>query len=433
MTLGFLGHLALAIVVTLAATHGMARLVRPAGQPPVVGEMIAGLLLGPSLLGALPGDPSKAIFTSQVTGVLKELAEIGVVLYLFLVGLELGVSGVSKRRGPLLGISLSSLALPFLLGVLLALHLYGAHDLVAGRIVSRTAFTLFLGTALATTALPVLSRILTDTGLDRSRLGSLAIACAAVMDVLGWILLALAVAVARSSGAAGFLRTVIEGVVFVAVLVVVVRPLLGWAISRQDPSRRPPLGFILLILAIVLGLAALSEAIGLHAFLGAVLFGAVYPRRRNPRSTSSLITTLRPVTVGAILPFYFLLPGLRIDLRHLGGGSLVELLLILAVACFGKLVGAGVAARACGFLWREASVMGTLMNTRGLIELVVLGVGVSAHVLDARLYGLMVVMALLTTMMTGPLLRVLLRPRPARLSCKGEAGVLMEGAGGFLR
>lgn len=408
-------RLMLAVALTLIATRGMARTVGYIRQPPVVGEIIAGLLLGPTLLGALPGNPSKVIFPSQVTGVLTSVAQIGIVLYLFLVGLDLDVEEGDAPGRSLVAISLSSLVLPFALGALLTIQLYGSHHVVAGKVVNPLAFTLFIGTALAMTALPVLARILTDTGLQRGRLGRLAIGCAAILDALGWILLALALAVASSTGVGALGRTLGEAAVLVAVLVLVVRPLLARQLARQAPSQRASVGYLLLVVAITFVSAEITKAIGLDLLLGAVLFGAVYPGRGNPASTRAIKATLTPVTVSALLPLYFLLPGLHVNLRHLGGtGGLLELALILLCACGGKFIGAAGATRACGYSWRDAAVMGTLMNTRGLIELVILNVGLAAHVLDSRLYGLMVVMALTTTMMTGPLLQLIHRPRLGR-------------------
>lgn len=396
-------HLALAILATLAATHGLGRMVRRIHQPPVVGELIAGLLLGPTLLGMLPGDPSRLIFPSQVTSILTTVGQIGVILYMFLVGLDLNTHAIAKRRRDVITISLSSLLVPFALGALLSIQLYGSHRFVAGHEVAPLAFILFTGTAMAMTAFPVLTRILRDTGLQDYGIGGLAISCAAIIDVLGWILLALAVAVASSTGATGLARMITEGVAFIVALLVLIRPLLTRLIAAQPSAR----WFLVVILAMVFASAAVTDAIGLHPLFGAVVFGAIYPRRRNPASTMTLDATLRPVTLWVILPFYFLAPGLHVNLREMLHGGLLQLALILAVACGGKLAGTMGAMRACGYNWHDATVMGTLMSTRGLIELVILSAGVSAHVLDAKLYGLMVVMALITTMTTGPILRLL--------------------------
>jgi Kef-type K+ transport system membrane component KefB len=400
-------HSALAILVTLAATHGLGRMVRRIHQPPVVGELIAGLLLGPTLLGALPGDPSRVIFPSQVTSILTTVGQIGVILYIFLVGLDLNTLGIARRGRDVITISLASLLVPLALGALLGAQLYSSHRLAAGHEVAPLAFVLFTGTAMAMTAFPVLARILRDTGLQRHAIGGLAISCAAIIDVLGWILLALALAVASSTGAKGLVLMVAEGAAFIVVLLVLIRPFLARLIARQPTSHGSAHWFLVVILAMMFASAAITDAIGLHPLFGALLFGAIYPRRRDPVSTMALDATLRPLTLWVILPFYFLVPGLHVNLREMLHGGLLQLALILAVACGGKLAGAVGATRARGYSWHDAAVMGTLMNTRGLIELVILSAGVSAHVLDAKLYGLMVVMALITTMTTGPSLRLL--------------------------
>jgi Kef-type K+ transport system membrane component KefB len=431
-------RLALAIVVTLVAAHGMGRAVRHIRQPPVIGEMLCGLVLGPTVLGALPGDPSKALFPPQVTDVLSTIGQVGVVAYVFLLGLNLSLRNISKSGSSVIKISMASLIVPFTLGAILGSQLYDSHQVVAGKVVEPVAFTLFMGTAFAMTAFPVLARILTDTGLHRDRLGGITIACAAVLDAFGWMMLAIAVAVATSKGSGGLVRTGVGAAAIVAALVLL-RPLVGRLVASQPVLRRPPAWFIVTILAMVGASAAATQAIGLHPLLGAVLFGALYPRRRNPITVAALDATLSPIAVSVLLPIFFLVPGLHIDLRHMGGGGVVELVLILLVACAGKYIGAGLASRASGYGWRESSVIATLMNTRGLIELVVLSVGYSEHVLDGELYGLMVVMTLFTTMMAGPILHAIYKPgltqaRPARtrgwLPARTSASVTGWEAGG---
>ncbi len=399
-------HLALAILVTFITTHRLGRLGRRIHQPPVVGELIAGLLLGPTLLGALPGDPSRVIFPSQVTSVLTTVGQIGIILYIFLVGLDLNTLGDAGRGRDVITISLSSFLVPFALGALLGAQLYSSHRFVAGHEVAPLAFVLFTGTAMAMTAFPVLTRILHDSGLQRHRIGGLAISCAAIIDVLGWFLLAVAVAVASSTGAKGLVLIVVEGAAFIVVLLVFIRPFLARLIATQTTSHGSAHWFVVVILAMMFASAAITDAIGLHPLFGALLFGAIYPRR-EPVSTMALEARLHPLTLWVLLPFYFLVPGLHVNLREVRHGGLLQLALIFAVACGGKLAGAVGAMRARGYSWHDAAAMGTLMNTRGLIELVILSAGVSAHVLDAKLYGLMVVMALVTTMTTGPMLRLL--------------------------
>lgn len=317
------------------------------------------------------------------------------IVYVFLVGLDLNVPALSRSGSSVIKISMGSLLVPFLLGALLGSQLYASHHVVSAKVVDPLAFTVFTGTAFAMTAFPVLARILTDTGLNRDPLGGVAIACAAVLDAFGWIMLAIAVAIATSKGSGELVRTLILGSAFTALLLAV-RPPLGRLVARQRISHRLSPWFVVAVLAMTFASAAVTQAIGLHPLLGAVLFGALYPRGRNPATVAALERTLSPVAVLVLLPFFFLLPGLHIDLRHLGSGGLLELGLILLVACGGKLIGAGAAARASGYAWREAGVIATLMNTRGLIELVVLGVGYSEHVLHGKLYGLMVMMALTT-------------------------------------
>ena len=411
-TVQLIARLALAIAVTLGAARLAARVASRLGQPPVVGEIIAGLLLGQTLLGAFPGDPSRLLFPHQVAAVLSDIAQVGVALYVLVVGLHLNLPNIPRSGRALLSVSLSSLLVPFSLGALLGAQLYGSHGTVAGKLVSPLAFTMFIGTAMATTAFPVLARILTDTGLTRTRIGTLAIGSAAIIDALGWVMLAGALAATRAGGLEDLWILAAEGIAFVAILLLVVRPLLGRLIAHQSSSEHLSPLLLATVLAATLACAAATNAIGLDAAVGAVLLGVLVPRDPNPALVRRLADTIGPKVASLLLPFFFLLPGLKVNLRTIGSGDLGELALILAVACLGKIASSAVATRAIGFPWRDAALMGALMNTRGLIELVILNAGFSAHVLDSSLYGMLVVMALTTTMMTGPLVNRLRRPSP---------------------
>ena len=383
------GHLLPRVLLALVAIVAVARLLgwvfARAGQPPVIGELIAGLLLGPTLLG----DFSSTVFASDVRDALGVLANLGLIVFMFLVGLHLDLDLLRRRTRSALSISLASVGVPLVLGIGLAAILYPAH----GHGVAFAGFALFIATALAVTAFPVLARILADTGLARTGLGALALACAAIEDVIAWVLLTLALAVATTQGVWEVPRTLIGALGFAALLLLVVRPLLRRLAGSSDE---------LLIAVAVCGTAVsacVTELVGVHLVLGAVLFGIAFPREAAQR----LERSLQPLVAIVLLPVFFALPGLAIDLSD--RLPIVELVLIVAVACIGKFVAATGAARGVGMPWRESVAIGTLMNTRGLMELVVLNVGHSAGIIDDTLYGLFVVMAVVTTVAAGPVMR----------------------------
>jgi Kef-type K+ transport system membrane component KefB len=385
--------LAIATVVGVCKLAGA--LVRRIGQPPVIGEIAAGILLGPSVLGAAWPAAQHALIPDQVLPQLNVLAQLGVVLFVFLTGLELNLAAL-RGRGPLaVVISHVSIAAPFLLGVLLAL---AAFDRFAPDGIGYLPFALFLGVSMSITALPVLARILADLGMSRSRIGALVMTCALAGDVTAWILLALVVAVIGVSSMAGVAVTAVLTAAFAAVLFAL-RPLLGRALATTRPARVRLA--VQLVLVGVLLCATITEWIGVHAIFGAFLLGLVLPGdtvvgERLQATIGSLTTTL-------LLPLFFAHSGLRTELVLLGDGAMwvwCGLVLVLAVA--GKLGGSAVAARAMGADWNQAWQIGALMNCRGLTELVVLNIGLDLGVISTDLFAILVLMALLTTAIATP-------------------------------
>lgn len=390
----------LALLVIVVAARAAGVLFARLGQPPVIGEVVAGILLGPSCLGALAPDTAASLFPTDVTGHLGILAQVGVILYLFVVGLELDTELVARQGIDSVAIATSGMAAPFVLGSLLALGLY-PH--LATEDVPFTVFALFLGVALSVTAFPVLARILTDRGMVGTPLGSRALACAAANDAAAWCLLALAAGVAQSNvGAAA--RTLVGTALFFAVMVCVVRPLLlSWLRQRGNDLTQGEVGVLLVG---VLASAWATELIGIHALFGAFLFGAIIPHR-SP-AARHMENRLRDVVTVLLLPAYFAYTGLRTRIGLVAG--LDEWLLcgaIVVAATLGKFGGTLAAARATGSGWRESAALGTLMNTRGLMELVVLNIGLDLGVISPALFAMMVVMALVTTVATGPALQLL--------------------------
>ncbi|MGW2254771.1 cation:proton antiporter domain-containing protein [Kitasatospora sp. NPDC001660] len=391
------------IALVLAAGLVLARPLRRLRQPPVVAEIAVGIVLGPSVLGLLPGELPQRIFPPAGRPLLSAIAEVGLLLFMFMVGWELDLPSLRSRRASVAAVSLSSLAVPFLLGSALAVALYDGHRQVAGHQVGRLPFVLFIGTAMSITAFPVLARILVEHRLQSTAPGLLAMTSAAVGDVLAWSMLAVVTAVATASGSRGLLSTLGGFAVLLALLGLVVRPLLRRWLAAGTAGGRPVPALLAVICAGILLSGYASSWIGIDAVFGAFAFGVVTPGQ--PREY--LMRHLREPLERAgslLLPVFFVVTGLSVDLGQLGATGLLELLAVVAVACVGKVFGAAVPARLTGLGWRDARVVGVLMNTRGLTELVILKVGVELGVLDGRLFTIMVLMALITTMAAGPLL-----------------------------
>lgn len=408
-----LAGLLLDIAIIVAVAYGCGRLLLRMGQPQVLGEIIGGIALGPTLLGALPGDPSGLLFTEDMRQALAAIGALGLVLFMFLAGLGLNTQTVRRHDRTLAAVSLGAILLPFVLGIGLAALLYGSHDTVDGQHVRFAPFALFIATALSITAFPVLVRIVTDRGMRGTVVGELSIASAALQDAAGWLLLAVALAAHAGGAAMDVLGVVLLGLAFTAVLVLVLRPLMRRACERTAPGDELPASTMVWAFTGLAVCAATTQAIGLHSVFGAFAFGVAFPRSA-PHVIDGLHRMLTPLTMVVLLPVYFLGPGLALNLRMLDGQAIWQFAAAMVCACTGKFVGTFVMARLTGFRRREAGTLGVLLNTRGLIELVVLTVGLNAGVLDQTLFGVLVLMAICTTLATAPLLDRLSRP-PVRL------------------
>lgn len=397
-----LATLLLAIAVVVTACKAAGWLARRLGQPAVVGEITAGLLLGPSALGAVWPAGVAAVLPAEVMPELNVLAQLGVVLFVFLTGLELDTRLLRGRGHTAVLVSHVSIAVPFLLGVLLAITLAGR---LAPPGVSHTAFALFLGVSMSVTALPVLIRILADLGLFRSEVGVLALTCALIDDVSAWCLLALVVALVTASSVFGVLGTLLLTAVFTAVLVLGVRPLLARFAGRASEHglrTAAPVALVGVLLC-----AMTTEWAGVHAMFGAFLFGLVFPR--DNAMAEWLREKAGGLTVALMLPLFFAYSGLRTDIGLLAEDGTLWLWCgaILVVAVAGKLGGSAVAARVAGESWRRSLQVGALMNCRGLTELVVLNIGLEIGVLSPTMFTMLVIMALVSTAMTAPMVRLL--------------------------
>jgi Kef-type K+ transport system membrane component KefB len=399
---GILLHVLLALVVVLVVARILGAMFRRLNQPQVMGEVIAGTLLGPSFLGWLAPGAASQVLPVNTAPYLAVIAHVGVVLYMFLVGLDLDTDLLRKRTQAAIAISHASIVVPFLLGAASALWLY---PLYATGAFSFTTFALFIGVAMSITAFPVLARILTDRGMQKTRLGVLALACAAIDDVTAWCLLAFAISVAHAqTGSLWFILITTIGFIFF-VLLIAKRGAL-WLVRRQIAKGRTTQDMFAVVCAALLLAALVTERIGVHALFGAFLLGTVIPH--NSLLARDIRAKCEDLVVVLLLPVFFAFTGMRtqIGLVH-GTRDWMACLLILGVASLGKFGGSFLAARWTGSDWREAASLGILMNTRGLMELIVLNVGLDLGVLSPVLFTMFVFMAVITTLVTTPILHVL--------------------------
>jgi Kef-type K+ transport system membrane component KefB/nucleotide-binding universal stress UspA family protein len=412
----FLLTLLLQIAVVLATARAMGELFRRIHQPRVVGEMVAGIMLGPSLLGWLAPGVAELIFPFDSLVYLNTLSQVGLLLFMFLVGLEFDPRLLRGRGHTAVVTSHVSIAAPFMLGALLALYLY--PRLAEGH-VQFTGFALFMGAAMSITAFPVLARILAERNLMHSNVGALTIACAAIDDVTAWSILAVVIAIVRSDAATMPLWLTLAGsALFILVMLFVVRPALGWLEGYYHSRGRFTQEMLAITLLLLLAAAWTTEWLGIHALFGAFALGAVMPK--DPGLTHDITDRLEDVTVVFLLPLFFAFTGLRTSIGLVSGMEMWLLTgLILLVAVAGKFGGSTIAARATGLPWREASALGVLMNTRGLMELVILSIGLELGVISPTLFTMMVLMAIITTFMTTPLLELVY---PARLIRQAQIG-----------
>lgn len=396
-----LGHLFIQLLVIIIASRLMGMLFARCGQPSVVGEMAAGILLGPSLFGMLTPDVFQFVFPPTSLGVLKLLSQVGVCLFMFAVGMELDVGHVRRKADAAVVVSHASIVFPYFLGVLLAYFLYSS---LAQPGAGFTAFALFMGISMSITAFPVLARILQERGLTKTFLGSTAITCAAVDDVTAWSILAFVVAIARSTSLGATAVNLVLVVAFIAVMIWVVRPLLPRWLGRAQLEREEPTkGVMATVVCVVVGAALCTEVIGIHALFGAFLAGAIMPETGGFRHKLSV--RVENFSSVLLLPLFFAFTGLRTQVGLLNDVQGWLLCLgIIGVATLGKLGGSALAARWTGMNWSTSLQLGALMNTRGLMELIALNIGYDLGILSPRIFTMLVIMALATTMLTGPLL-----------------------------
>ena len=396
-----LWHLLLALAAVVITGRVLGRLFRFIGQPPVIGEVVAGIALGPSLLGAVSPDAYAFLLPPAVAPSLGLLSQLGVALYMFLIGVELDTDVLRGQLRATITIAQSSIVVPFLLGAALAVVVAPA---LAPANVPFMHFVLFMGVAMAITAFPVLARILADTGLTRTDLGRLALTCAAVGDVTAWCLLAFIVGVVQSRQGSALLPSLLT-VGYIALMFTLVRPVVVRWCRRLD-AHAIDRDVIAAVIVLALVSALITEWIGIHAIFGAFLMGAVIPH--DSRLARALEDRIENLVTILLLPAFFAFAGMRTEIGLIANASgWLTCAAIIGLATFGEFGGTLAAARLAGHEWRTATSLGVLMNTRGLMELIVLNVGLDLGVITPTLFTMMVVMAIVTTMATTPLLGVL--------------------------
>ncbi|MBG9378493.1 cation:proton antiporter [Panacibacter sp. DH6] len=395
--------LLLQIIVIVTAVRIFGWLFSKIGQPAVVGEIVAGVVLGPSVLGACMPDVSQFVFPASSMGNLQFISQVGLILFMFVIGLELDISIIRRQARSAIVISHASIIIPYALGMCLALFMYKAYS-PAG--ISFLSFALFMGIAMSITAFPVLARIIKERNLSKTDLGVMAITCAASDDVTAWCILAALIAIVKADNSVNILFTIGLVAAYIVLMVAVVRPLLkklGSLYIKREVINRSMMAIVFMVMLLS---AYLTELIGVHALFGAFVAGVIMPAEINFRQT--IIDKIEDVSLVLLLPLFFVFTGLRTQVGLLNDGDLwITFMWIVLVAVAGKFGGSMVAARVTGQTWKNSLSIGALMNTRGLMELVVLNIGYDLGILSPQVFAMMVLMALITTFMTNPALNLI--------------------------
>lgn len=390
------------IVTIILAARLFGWISNKIGQPSVIGEMIAGIVLGPSLLGMYFPEISASLFPVESLGNIQFLSQIGLILFMYTIGMELDLKILKNKAHDAVVISHASIILPFALGMGLAYFIYREFAPVGAPFLS---FGLFIGIAMSITAFPVLARIVQERGIHKTKLGTVVITCAAADDITAWCILAVVIAIVKAGDFGSALFVIGLAVLYVLFMIKIVRPFL-FRISTIYPTKSTLTRPIIAIFFLVLILSSYAtEVIGIHALFGAFMAGAIMPE--NMKFRNVFIEKVEDVAVVVLLPLFFVYTGLRTEIGLLNDPYLWKITgLIILVAVVGKFVGSAIAAKFVGQSWRNSAIIGALMNTRGLMELIVLNIGYDLGVLDAQIFAMMVIMALLTTFMTGPILDI---------------------------
>ncbi|WP_395043189.1 cation:proton antiporter [Flavobacterium sp.] len=398
-----LAILLLQIITIIIVARLFGWLFRKIGQPSVIGEIIAGIFLGPSVVGMYLPEYSMLLFPKESLGNLQFLSQIGLILFMFVVGMELDLKVLKNKANDAVVISHASIVFPFALGIGLAYYVYNEF---APKGVAFLSFSLFMGIAMSITAFPVLARIVQERGIHKTKLGAIVITCAAADDITAWCILAAVIAIVKAGSFASSIYVIMLAFSYVLVMLFIVKPFLkkvGDLYATRDNLSKPVVAIFLLTLIIS---SYLSEIIGIHALFGAFLTGAIMPDITKIRNI--IIEKVEDVALILLLPLFFVFTGLRTEIGLINDPYLWKITgFIILVAVVGKFLGSTLAARFVGQNWRDSLTIGALMNTRGLMELVVLNIGYDLGVLSREIFTMMVIMALVTTFMTGPAIDII--------------------------
>ncbi len=399
-------HVLLAIITILVFTQLLGRVLRYIHQPAVIGEMIGGILIGPSLLGRFFPEVHAFLFPETIFPFISRIAQLGIILYMFIVGLELELDVLKEKASSILVVAYGSMALPFLLGIAISIPLFKEF---APSGVTFESFAVFMGVAMSITAFPVLARILSSLKIQRTEIGSIALSCAAIGDVAAWCLLALAVSVAKTE-AMNALQTFALTIAFIFIMIFIVRPILLKVLARFGQNANPRHA-LTTVLVITLLCSFLTEYIGIHTIFGAFLFGAILSTEKT--LAQDITHRFEDFVKVLFLPAFFAYSGLRTQLFLIDSWQDLQLCaLITVLATIGKFGGTFLVSRWVGFDKKMSTMLGILMNTRGLVELIVLNIGLDLGIISPRLFAMMVIMAVITTLMTSPLTVWLLKKSP---------------------
>jgi Kef-type K+ transport system membrane component KefB len=416
-----LAVLLLQIIVIIAFARLFGFLFKKIGQPAVIGEIVAGIILGPSIVGLFFPQINHFLFPVSSLGTLQFLSQIGLILFMFIIGMELDLKAIGKQAYGAVIISHASIIIPYTMGMGLAWFIYQDY---APESISFLSFALFMGIAMSITAFPVLARILQEKGLTRSKLGAMALTCAAADDITAWCILAAVIGLVKSGSSINALYTIGLAVVYVLLMLKAVRPALKkleTIYASQEKLRTPiiALFFIILIMS-----SYITSIIGIHSLFGAFIAGVIMPSGFSFRKI--VIDKIEDVSIVLLLPLFFVITGLKTQIGLLNEGHLwITFGWILLVAVAGKFGGSAVAARMVGQSWKDSLSIGVLMNTRGLMQLIVLNIGYDLGILSPQIFAMMVLMALVTTFMTGPALDLINWLMPEK-SAKQETKPVMK-------
>ena len=395
-----LAILLLQIITIIIVARSFGWIFRKIGQPSVIGEIIAGIFLGPSVVGMYFPDYSAMLFPKESLGNLQFLSQIGLMLFMFVIGMELDLKVLKNKANDAVVISHASIVIPFALGMGLSYFIY-QNTLFTPKGVDFLSFSLFMGIAMSITAFPVLARIVQERGIHKTKLGTIVITCAAADDITAWCILAAVIAIVKAGTFASSVYIILMAVLYVLMMLFMVKPFLkkiGDLYATRENLSKPVVAIFLLTLIIS---SYLTEIIGIHALFGAFMTGAIMPDITKIRKI--IIEKIEDVALILLLPLFFVFTGLRTQIGLINDVYLWKITgLIITVAVVGKFFGSALAAKFVGQNWRDSLTIGALMNTRGLMELVVLNIGYDLGVLSTEVFTMMVIMALVTTFMTGP-------------------------------